>query len=215
VSRSISTTPPPIFDAEDPAAIARIATIVRGGGVVVIPTDTVYGIAAALDHPAALARIFNSKNRPNDRTLPVLLGSFSALDIVSSETTPGIQRLMETFWPGPLTLVIPAKPGLPRQITGPGNTVGVRVPADRAARAVIDLAGGALAVTSANRSGQPEALDAGAALTAIGSGVDAILDAGPAVGGVASTVVRVVGDTLEFIRIGALDPDEIEAIWRT
>lgn len=214
MSRSVPATPPPILDAEDPAAIARIATIVREGGVVVIPTDTVYGIAAAIDHPAALARVFTSKERHGDRTLPVLLGSFSALEIVSTGTTPGARRLMEHFWPGPLTLVVTAKPGLPSQIVGPGNTVGVRVPADRAARAVIDLAGGALAVTSANRSGQPEALDAVAAQAALGSGIDAILDAGPTVGGVASTVVRVVGDDLEFVRIGALDPSEIEAIWR-
>ncbi len=214
MSHSERNTPAPILDADDPAAIAQIAAIVRGGGVVVIPTDTVYGVAAALDQPAALAQVFRSKERPGDRTLPVLLGSFSALDIVSSDTSPGARRLMEHFWPGPLTLVIPAKSGLPSQIVGPGQTVGVRVPADRAARAVIDLAGGALAVTSANRSGHPEALDAVAAQTALGSGVDAILDAGPTVGGVASTVVRIVGDDLEFIRIGALDPSEIEAIWR-
>ncbi len=206
---------PSILDAGDPAAVRYAAGIVRGGGVIVLPTDTVYGIAAALDQPDALARIFRSKGRPDERTLPVLLGSLADLDRVSTEPSARVLRLMRRFWPGPLTIVVCAKPNLPPQVVGLGETVGVRVPADPTARAVLDLCGGALAVTSANPSGSPAALDAITARDTLGDGIDAVLDGGPATGGVASTVVRATGPEIEIIRVGALDPAAILAVWAT
>jgi L-threonylcarbamoyladenylate synthase len=120
---------------------------------------------------------------------------------------------MEYYWPGALTIVVPAKPGLPRAVVGPGETVGVRVPADRSARALIDLVGGALAVTSANRTGEPPALDATTASRALGGAVDAILDGGPMIGSTASTVVRTTGATLEILRAGSIAPDDIQRVW--
>ncbi len=188
-----TSTPARVLDAEDVTAVEEAAAIVRRGGIVVLPTDTVYGVAAGLDQPGALDRIFACKGRPIDQTLPVLLGSFYSLDRVANEPSPAVRRLMEYYWPGALTIVIPAKPGLPRAIVGPGETVGVRVPADRSARALIDLAGGALAVTSANRTGEPPALDAESAVRSLGETVDAILDGGPMIGNSASTVVRATG----------------------
>lgn len=203
----------PVLDAEDSVAVESAAAIVRRGGVVVLPTDTVYGVAASLDHSAALDRIFTAKGRPVDQTLPVLLGSFSSLELVAAAPSPAVRRLMEYYWPGALTIVIPAKQGLPRAVVGPGETVGVRVPADRAARALIDLTGGALAVTSANRSGDPPALDAAEARRSLGRSVDAILDGGPMIGSSASTVVRITGATLEILRAGSIDPEEIQRVW--
>jgi L-threonylcarbamoyladenylate synthase len=207
---SVSTA---LLDAEDLNAVEDAAAIVRRGGIVVLPTDTVYGVGASLDHPAALDRIFACKGRPLDQTLPVLLGSFYSLERVAAEPTPSVQRLMEYYWPGALTIVVPAKAGLPRAVVGPGETVGVRVPADRSARALIDLTGGALAVTSANRSGEPPALDAESAHRFLGGSVDAILDGGPMIGTTASTVVRTTGTTLEVLRAGSIDPDEIQRVW--
>jgi L-threonylcarbamoyladenylate synthase len=186
---------------------------VRRGGIVVLPTDTVYGVGGSLDHPAALDRIFACKGRPLGQTLPVLLGSFYSLERVATEPSPAVQRLMEFYWPGALTIVIPARPGLPHAVVGPGETVGVRVPADRSARALIDLAGGALAVTSANRTGEPPALDAATAIRCLGGSVDAFLDGGPMIGSSASTVVRPTSTTLEVLRSGSIDPDELQRVW--
>lgn len=204
---------PAMLDAHDPAAIGRAAEILLSGGLVVLPTDTVYGVAAALDQPDALARVFASKGRPHRQTLPVLLGSAASLGLVSTERSLRVRRLIERFWPGPLTIVVPALTGLPPQVVGPGETVGVRVPADPISRSVLDLCGGALAVTSANRTGSPAALDAVAARNALGRGVDAILDGGRVAEGVASTVVRANGDELEVLRVGALDPGAILECW--
>lgn len=203
----------PVLDAEDLGGVEQAAAIVRHGGIVVLPTDTVYGIGASLDHPAALDRIFACKGRPLNQTLPVLLGSFSSLERVAAEPPPSVQRLMAYYWPGALTIVVPAKPGLPRAVVGPGETVGVRVPADRSARALIDLIGGALAVTSANRTGEPPALDAASAIRALSDSVDAILDGGPMIGSTASTVVRTTGKSLEVLRAGSIDPDDIQRVW--
>ncbi len=208
-----TSTLTPVLDAEDSDAVEDAAAIVRRGGIVVLPTDTVYGVGGSLDHPAALDRIFACKGRPLGQTLPVLLGSFSSLERVATEPSLAVQRLMEFYWPGALTIVIPARPGLPSAVVGPGETVGVRVPADRSARALIDLAGGALAVTSANRSGAPPALDAASAIRALGGTVDAILDGGPMIGSTASTVVRTTGTTLEILRAGSIDPDDIQQVW--
>ena len=208
-----TSAPAPVLDAEDLSAVEEAAAIVRRGGIVVLPTDTVYGVGASLDHSAALDRIYAAKGRPIDQTLPILLGSFYSLDRVAIEPSPAVRRLMEYYWPGALTIVIPARPGLPRAVIGPGETVGVRVPADRSARALIDLAGGALAVTSANRTGEPPALDVTSAIHSLGGSVDAILDGGPMIGSTASTVVRTTGETLEILRSGSIDPEELKAVW--
>lgn len=204
---------PPILDARDPAAIARAAQILRRGGIVVIPTDTVYGIAAALDQPAALAGIFATKARSAAQTLPVLLSGAADLPRVATNPTGRVVGLMEHFWPGPLTIVVPARPGLPPAVVAPDQTVGVRVPDHAIARRVIGLSGGALAVTSANRSGLPAATDATTAAAALSDGVDAVLDGGPSPVSIASTVVRVTGSQLEILRTGAIDSLTLRTVW--
>ena len=212
--RTTASSPlPPILDANDPAEIQRAAEILQAGGIVVIPTDTVYGIGAALDRPGALARIFASKGRPADRTLPVLLGGADDLSRVARTPPDRIARLMDRFWPGPLTIVLPANARLPPEVVAPDHTVGVRVPNHAVTRAVLGLCGGALAVTSANRSGMRAAVDAITAAAELWHDVDAVLDAGPATGGVASTVVRVTGDELEILRAGAIDPTPLRDVW--
>src|SRR5687767_13504314 len=137
---------PEILPIASKAAVARAAAVLRGGGLVVVPTDTVYGLAAALDRPEALRRIYEVKGRTASKPLPVLLSEPSALSLAAAEPCPAIVRFAERFWPGPLTLVIPARGDLPAAVVGPDGTVGVRVPDRDDARRLISLAGGALAV---------------------------------------------------------------------
>ena len=138
---------------DDPIAQAIAAT--RRGELIVFPTDTVYGIAVAPDEAAATARLFEAKQRPRDLTLPVLAGSIADARAIAA-LDDRAERLAAALWPGPLTLVVPRSArSAPWQLGGDGASVGVRIPAHRLARAV--LAGGPLATTSANRSGDPPA----------------------------------------------------------
>lgn len=203
----------PILDAHHPEAIDRTLEILRRGGIVVVPTDTVYGIAAALDKPDALVRVFASKGRPDDRTLPVLLNTAAAIHLVAPNPSDRVEGLMSRFWPGPLTIVLQANAGLHDRVVARDGTVGVRVPDHNLIREIIRRCGGALAVTSANRSGNSAALDAISAALEVGRGVDAILDGGPVSVGIASTIVRVRGDALEILRAGAIDSVAILEVW--
>lgn len=199
---------------DDPAAVALAADCLRRGGVITLPTDTVYGIAASLDSAPALQRIFEIKGRPIDKTLPILLASPDELSVVATGASEPWIELARHFWPGPLTVVLPARSGLPIEVLGEGNTVGVRIPDHHFAREVIAAAGGALAVTSANRSGDPPALDAHAAAASLGDQVDAIFDGGSVSGGVPSTVVRIKGKSIEILREGAVSAEKIRGLWR-
>lgn len=203
----------PLLDARRADAVARTIAVLAAGGVVAFPTDTVYGLAASLARPEALRRVYRVKGRPGDKPLPVLLGDRAALGVVAAEVEPRVERLLGRWWPGPLTVVLPAHDGLPPEVIGPGRTVGVRVPDHALARAVIAGAGGALAVTSANRSGAPAATEAAQVVADLGSALDLVLDGGPATGGVASTVVAVGGGELAVLREGALPTAALLAAW--
>lgn len=201
-----------VLDQAAPGAIDWTAEQITTGGVVAIPTDTVYGIAASLAHPAALGRIYAIKGRPQNMPLPVLVSSIDALaHLVQLDDT--IISLLDTFWPGPLTVVLPASTHVPLRALGPGQTVGVRLPDHPIAIDVIEKVGGAVASTSANRSGEPPARSAGEVVRSIGPLLDLILDAGPSPGGIASTVVAVDGRTLRFIRKGAISMEAVIRIW--
>lgn len=125
------------------------------GEVVAIPTDTVYGLAARLDRPRAIESIFAIKMRPHDQSLPVLIGRIKQLDSVVAEWPRAARQLANRFWPGAITLVVPARPDVGELVGGSGETVGVRLPRNRIARSLIKKAG-PLVVTSANLHGQPE-----------------------------------------------------------
>jgi L-threonylcarbamoyladenylate synthase len=201
-----------ILDQAAPRAIEWTAERIAEGGVVAIPTDTVYGIAASLAHPSAIERIFEIKGRPENQPLPVLVSSLGALSHLVY-LDDAVVPLLDAFWPGPLTVVLPAASRLPEHVLGPGDRVGVRLPNHYSAIEVIEKAGGAIACTSANRSGQPPAANALEVAESIGSDVDLILDGGVAPGGVASTVVAIDGLTLRFIREGAISMAEVIRIW--
>jgi L-threonylcarbamoyladenylate synthase len=181
--------------------------------VVAIPTDTVYGLAAALDQPAAIARLYDIKNRPRSKAIPVLLANLEDAARVSPRLPPLARALAARFWPGALTLVVPALDGLPAAVTAADArqepTVAIRVPRHELARQVIALAGGALAVTSANLSGDMPAVDAEEILLFEMMQPDAVLDGGRAPGGTASTVLLAIGGEPRVLREGAVSSAEI------
>ncbi len=189
---------------DDPQAIEKAAQVIQAGGLIILPTDTVYGVAADLWQPEAVAALYAAKKRPPDRAIPVLLAAFGDISIVSNDVPTLARQLAGAFWPGPLTLAVPKRPELPEIVTS-FPTVGVRIPDHDRAREVIRACGGALAVTSANLSGQPSLITAQEAASALGESVDLVLDGGPCPGEVPSTVVDVSGGDLVIVRIGPLD----------
>ena len=196
----------------------RLAAIeaLRDGGVVAIPTDTVYGIGVALDTPGGIERLFAAKNRPPDKAIALLLADRAQAEEIGELGNAG-RALARAFWPGGLTLVVRRRTDtpLPAALTGgalaPGAipTVGLRVP-DHAAPRALAAALGPLPTTSANRSGEPEARDADEIERLLGEAIDLVLDGGPAGGGPASTVVDLSGPTPAILRDGAIGADAIE-----
>jgi len=188
--------------------VRRASAALRAGEVVAIPTDIVYGLAAAIDHPNAIRRLYALKDRPFEKAIPILLSDPSQLHLVAAEVPPTAAHLASSFWPGALTLVLPALPHLPRLLTPTSEnglrTVAVRVPNHPLARAIIAESGGALAVTSANRSGQEPARDAAAAAAIVASPPLLVIDGGQAQGGIPSTVILAIGAEPEILREGAI-----------
>jgi L-threonylcarbamoyladenylate synthase len=197
---------------DGPAGRAEAIEALRRGGIVAIPTDTVYGLAVALDVPDGIERLFEAKRRPAERAVAVLLADAEQAAAIATLTPLG-RRLAEAFWPGGLTLVLPRRAdlALPDALTGGRPTIGVRVPDHPAPRALA-AALGPLPTTSANLSGEPEAGDAAEIERVFGGAIDLILDGGPARGGPASTVVDASGTEPRILREGAIPAATIE--WR-
>jgi L-threonylcarbamoyladenylate synthase len=200
-----------VLSSSDPGCLEAAALALDAGGIVGIPTETVYGLAV-LPRPDALAALILAKRRPLDKGIALLVDD---VDQVASlvRLSPPARRLAERFWPGALTLVLPLRQGvvLPDELTGGRGSLGVRLPDHRVPRALARRMG-PLAVTSANRSGEPEAATAGALLTAVGESLALVVDDGPVRGGVPSSVVSVAADgRLEVLRQGALRREDIEA----
>lgn len=199
---------------DGPVARAEASRVLRAGGIVAIPTDTVYGLAVALDAPDALERLFELKGRPADRAVAVLLADAAQAERIAV-LTPAARALGAALWPGGLTLVLRQRPDrpLPGALTGGRPTIGVRVP-DHAAPRAIAAELGPLPTSSANRSGEPEVPDAAAIEATFGHGVELILDGGPAPGGHPSTVVDASGTEPRVLRAGAVPAEVIESVLR-
>jgi L-threonylcarbamoyladenylate synthase len=193
----------------DPAAIAEAARILRTGGLVVVPTETVYGIAADAMSAAAVERLRRAKGRPDTKPLPVMVGGADEMDRLASRVPAEARRLAEAFWPGPLTIVLPASPVVGEHVHAGTGAVGLRSPDDPVARAVLRACGGPLALTSANLSGEPEAADAATALSSLEGRVDLILDAGPCRLGRPSTVLDLSSEPPRVLREGAVSVAEL------
>lgn len=191
--------------ADEPQTVDRAAQLLLDGQLVVFPTDTVYGVGVHAFQENAIAALFRVKDRPLDKGIPILLADAADVDKVSQSVPPVAAELMQRFWPGPLTLIVPRHSRLPDDIA-PGGNIAVRVPKNDIARAIIAAAGGAVATSSANRSGEAPARNAQEALRALSGLVAAVVDGGPASHGTPSTIVDCTVEPPEVVRVGALAP---------
>lgn len=176
--------------------------LLRYGQVIAAPTDTVYGLVCRFDSSAAIEELYRVKDRPPEKALPVLIGDESQLaQVVAGSLSELAQALIARFWPGPLTLILPALPHLPRVLTAGGSTVGVRVPDQSFLRALARQAG-PLASSSANRSGGPECSTVAQVLAQLDGRVPLLVDGGGTPHGMASTVLDLSGATPRILREG-------------
>ena len=193
-------------------AIQEAAKWILSGGVVALPTDTLYGLAADPFSPAAVARVFQVKGRAAERALPLIAADTQQVTTQLGPLSASAARLAERFWPGPLTLLVAAPRELAREVTGGTGRVGVRVPANDVARAICRAAGRPLTATSANLSGEPATADPDRVERTLGDRIDLLIDTGPARGGAASTIVDVTGAEPVLVRAGAVAWDDI-LVW--
>lgn len=192
-----------LLNAQQPNAVSLAAGWLRQGQLVAFPTDTVYGVGVDAFNAAAIEQLYRAKQRPISKGIPILLADLADLDKVTQDIPAVARRLMARFWPGPLTLIVPCRSYVPANIS-PNDSIAVRIPDCDVARALIRAAGGAVAATSANQSGQPPAQTGLEALAALAGVVTAVLDDGPTPGGVPSTIITFVDGVLRIIREGPI-----------
>ena len=193
--------------------IARGADILREGGVVAYPTDTLYGLGADITQPAAVERVFEIKERPGGMPLPVLLSGPESLSQVCDDVPPLAWTLAHRFWPGPLTLVVPRASSVPAIIAARGWTVAVRVPDHPVPRELSRLLGAPITGTSANLSGGPSPHTAEEVRRQLGDRVDLIIEGGPSPDGRASTVLDITQSPPRILRLGAVSWEMLEEVW--
>jgi L-threonylcarbamoyladenylate synthase len=196
-----------LISASHPDAIPSALEVLRGGGLVAFPTDTVYGLAALVGDSAGIDRLYEAKSRAANKAIAVLIADLDQLARLTPGLAPAARRLAERFWPGALTLVLPKRLNLPANLS-PLPTVGVRMPDHAFARALIRAAG-PLATTSANVSGEANPLASRDVLEQLGGRIELILDGGTVAGGVPSTVVDCTRQPLQILRAGAIPAGEI------
>lgn len=198
--------------AEDSTAIEQAGALLRAGEVVGIPTETVYGLAANALDPAAVARIFLAKGRPQDNPLIVHIADFNEIDRIAAVVPQQAKALAATFWPGPLTIILPKQDRIPMVTSGGLNTVGIRFPAHPIAQAIIRAAGVPLAAPSANLSGRPSTTTAQHVLEDLGGRIAAVVDGGPCSVGVESTVVSLCGERPRLLRPGGISLEQLQVV---
>ena len=199
--------------ADDAAVFARAGEILRAGGLVAFPTETVYGLGGNALDPAAADKIFAAKGRPGDNPLIVHVADPRDAEAFAV-TNADYYRLAERFMPGPLTVILPKKENIPDSVTGGLPTVAVRCPENRDAGALIAAAGVPIAAPSANRSGSPSPTTAAHVLADLGGRIDMILDGGPCAIGVESTVIALSEDGCTVLRPGEILPRELASVMK-
>lgn len=198
-------------DEEREAAMDAASRAVRRGRLVVIPTDTVYGVGADAFDPDAVARLLAAKGRGREMPPPVLVGTKGTLEALATRVPGYVAVLVEKFWPGALTIVCHQQPSLQWDLGETRGTVAIRMPDHELTRALLDRTG-PLAVSSANLSGQEAALDADGAEEMLGESVAVIIDGGTSPGGVASTIIDATGERPRLLREGAIAVADIDAV---
>jgi L-threonylcarbamoyladenylate synthase len=194
------------------ANIKKAADIIKSGGLVAFPTETVYGLGADVFNPIAVSRIFETKKRPFFDPLIVHIASLSSIKEITAEFGSIEQKLAEKFWPGPLTLVLPKRSIIPDIVTSGLSTVAVRMPANKLARELIRDAGTPIAAPSANLFGRISPTKAEHVFNQLGGNVDMIIDGGQCEIGLESTIIRIVDGRPVLLRHGGLPVEEIEKI---
>lgn len=192
--------------------LADAIEAIQRGGLVAMPTETVYGLAADATDPAAIARVFEAKGRPTDHPLIVHLAEGSDLERWAPEASPAARELAATCWPGPLTLIVPRSDLLPAEVAGGRDTIGLRVPAHPMARELIRLSGVPLAAPSANRFGAVSPTTADHVRNDLGDAVDVVVDGGPCPIGVESTIVDTTVEPVQILRAGAITAEDLTAV---
>lgn len=193
-------------------ALDRAVDTLRSGGLVALPTETVYGLAAAMDQPEAIARVYSSKRRPTTHPLIVHLAESPQLLVHAIDIDPRALRLSEAFWPGPLSLLVDRGPSVPDSVVAGGPTAVFRVPANAFTRTVISALGVPIVAPSANRFGEVSPTTASHVVASLGQEVDLVVDDGPCPIGVESTIVDCTADPFQILRPGAVLRDEIESV---
>ena len=194
-----------------PAEIARAAALLRAGGLVAFPTETVYGLGANALDPAAVDRIFAAKGRPDTSPLIVHVASVELANDLASNWSAGAEKLARKFWPGPLTLVVRKHPEIPDRVTAGLDTVGLRIPSHPIALDLIRAAGVPIAAPSANRFGELSPTTADHVRAALGDAVAMVLDGGPSTVGIESTVLSLAGPEAVLLRPGTISQADIES----
>ena len=192
----------------DPVAMSRAAAILRDGGLVAFPTDTVYGLAVDPRQDDAVERLYDAKGRERGMAIPLIAGRIEQA-LEAARLGARERRLAEAFWPGPLSIVLPALPTIAAAVRGPGETVAVRVPDHAVARALALAFGFPITATSANLSGQAAAASADAIDPTLASRLDAVIDVGAAPGGPPSTIVELTPEGPRLVRAGAIAWDRV------
>ncbi|QIM20295.1 threonylcarbamoyl-AMP synthase [Phycicoccus sp. HDW14] len=202
----------PVFDCTTEAgradALPKVAEGVRRGALVVLPTDTVYGIGADAFSPDAVRDLLDAKGRGSDMPPPVLVPDARTVEGLATEVPEYARALIREFWPGPLTVVLRAQPSLAWDLGDTGGTVALRMPDDEVALALLREVG-PMAVSSANRHAYPSSRTVVEAATQLGASVEFYLDGGPSTGGLASTIVDCTREEPTLLRLGAIGEEEV------
>jgi L-threonylcarbamoyladenylate synthase len=191
-----------------PESISQAAAVIKAGGVIAFPTDTVYGLGASAFQEAAVERIYEIKERSREKAIPILIGNPEDLSLISAAPDQRVTQIINQFWPGALTLILPISPDLPGNLSA-AATIGVRIPDHDLTRELL-RATGPIAATSANLSGQESALTAQDVFQSLGGKIDLILDGGRSPGGEASTVLDLTSPNPDILREGPISLEEIE-----
>jgi len=198
-----------ILQATSSDAITRALEILRAGGLVAFPTDTVYGVGALAFDGKAVESIYTAKDRPNEKAIPILIGDVDDLDKIAMDIPKMAQILASCFWPGPLTILVPKRLGLPESVSTT-SAIGVRLPDHEIARALLRAAG-PMAVTSANLSGHASPTTAQEVFAQLGGRIELIIDGGKTPGGMPSTLVGCTGDEIRILREGPITEEELRS----
>ncbi len=200
------------LNSNDKNSVTKAAEILKNGGLVAIPTETVYGLAANALDGEAVKKIFIAKGRPNDNPLIVHVSSLEEIDPLVESVDPRLYKLAEKYWPGPLTIILKKSELIPDEVSPNLNTVALRMPSHECAREIIRAAGVPLAAPSANASGKPSPTRAAHVIEDLDGKIDAVIDGGESDVGVESTVVTLVTDPPTLLRPGGITPEQLTEV---